>query len=312
MAKGGLGKGLSALIPTLNDTKGVPLEHIPVSDITPNPHQPRKHFDPQAFEEMVASVKEFGIVQPIIVKPQGPVFQLIAGERRWLAAKEAGLKTIPALVKKSTRIESLEIALIENLQREDLNAIEEATAYEYLIEECGLTHEELGKKIGKSRVAVTNILRLLRLPPGIKQFIIEGSLSEGHARPLLSLEDEEKQKELALRIIEENLTVRQVEKLVRLGQISAEHRQKRLHQPKAFKILAGELRKILSAPVRVKMTSKKGKIEIDFNSMEELERIFKLISNQTSIRFRPPSLIRKSKIKNQRSNTQIKNQKGKH
>ncbi|MDI6822345.1 MAG: ParB/RepB/Spo0J family partition protein [Actinomycetota bacterium] len=283
MVKRGLGRGLSALISTLGqEEEGVWAEEIPVENISPNPNQPRKQFDPQAFEELVASIKEFGLVQPVVVRPKSDGFELVAGERRWKAAKEAGLTTIPAVIKESTDTESLEISLIENLQREDLNAIEEAMAYRQLIEQYNITQGELANRVGRSRVAITNTLRLLQLPDEIKQLITDGDISSGHARALLSLEDPEQQKKLAKRVVAEGLSVRQTENMVRLWQMSgAKHR--RVLQPKAFKTIAKNLSETLSARVRVKMAQKKGKIEIEFKSIDELERIYKLIMQRIPV-----------------------------
>lgn len=277
MAKGGLGKGLGALIPA-GEMEEERLIEVPVSDIVPNPNQPRKHFNQQALDEMVASIKEFGLIQPIVVRSKGTKYEIVAGERRLKAAEMAGLKTIPAVIRQSTDTESLEMALIENLQRENLNAIEEAQAYKQLIEEFKLTQTELAEKVGKSRVAIANSIRLLGLPESIKQLIIDGGISSGHARALLSLADEEQQIKLAERILIEGLTVRQTENIVRLWQmVGVTKPKKRLLQPKAFKKLARAMTKALGAKVRVKMTPKKGKIEIDFKSVEDLSRVYEKV-----------------------------------
>lgn len=275
MSKKGLGKGLSALIPGLAEEKKLNVEEIPLSDISPNPNQPRQSFDERSFFEMVESVRKFGVIQPIVVQPKGLGYEIVAGERRWRAAKEAGLKSIPAVIKRLEGPESLEIALIENLHREDLNAIEEARAYKTIIEKFNITQEELAKKIGKSRVAVTNTLRLLELPEEVKEAIVAGNLSAGHARALLGLKDEKKIKSLAERVMAEGLSVRETEKLARL--MSLEKKKKPSTQPTAFREMAKELSKILKAPVKVRMTSQRGKIEIVFKKVEDLERIFSLL-----------------------------------
>jgi ParB family chromosome partitioning protein len=275
VSKKGLGKGLSALIPGLAEEKKLNVEEIPLSDISPNPNQPRQSFDEQSFFEMVESVRKFGVIQPIVVQPKGLGYEIVAGERRWRAAKEAGLKSIPAVIKRLEGPESLEIALIENLHREDLNAIEEAQAYKTIIEKFNITQEELAKKIGKSRVAVTNTLRLLELPEEVKEAIVAGNLSAGHARALLGLKDEKKIKSLAERVMTEGLSVRETEKLARL--MSLEKRKKPPAQPRVFREMARELSKILKAPVKVRMTSQRGKIEITFKKAEDLERIFSLL-----------------------------------
>jgi ParB family chromosome partitioning protein len=275
MGKRGLGKGLSALIPGLAEEKKLNVEEIPLSDISPNPNQPRQSFNEQSFFEMVESVRKFGIIQPIVVQPKGLGYEIVAGERRWRAAKEAGLKSIPAVIKRLEGPESLEVALIENLHREDLNAIEEAQAYKTIIDKFKITQEELAKKIGKSRTAVTNTLRLLDLPEDVKEAIAVGNLSAGHARALLGLKEEEKIKSLAERVTSEGLSVRETEKLARL--MSLEKKKTYSPQPKAFREMGRELSKILKAPVKVKMTSRKGKIEITFKRVEELERIYSLL-----------------------------------
>jgi ParB family chromosome partitioning protein len=277
--KRGLGKGLSALIPDLQQTGKVRLEEIPLDSIMANPNQPRKHFDAHAFEELVSSVKEHGLVQPIVVRPNRGDFELVAGERRWRAAQQAGLKTIPAIVKTSSDAESLEIALIENVQREDLNALEEATAYRQLIDQFNLTHEELANRLGKSRVAVTNTIRLLQLSPKVQQHVVEGSISSGHARALLGLPDESRREKLAERVMAEGLSVRQVENIVRLWSSSPNVTTKHVPQPAAFKSLSEKLEERLSTKVKIKMVGKKGKIEVEFESLDDLQRIFKQLTD---------------------------------
>jgi len=280
MAKGGLGKGLGALIST-GEAAEERLIEIPISDIVPNPNQPRKHFNQQALEELVASIKEFGLIQPVVVRSKGTKYEIVAGERRLKAAEMTGLKTIPAIVRQSTDTESLEVALIENLQRENLNAIEEAQAYKQLVEEFKLTQTELADKVSKSRVAIANSIRLLALPESIKQLIIDGGISSGHARSLLSLPGEEQQIKLAERILIEGLTVRQTENIVRLWQmVGAPKPKKRALQPKAFKKLARAMTRALGAKVRIKMTPKKGKVEIDFRTVEDLGRVYERLTEK--------------------------------
>lgn len=276
MAKRGLGKGLGALIPSPGPSEAPQVEEILVDDIHPSPDQPRKHFGQQAFEDLVVSVKEFGLIQPVVVRPKGTGFELVVGERRWRAAKEAGLKAIPAVIRGTTDTESLEMALIENIQRENLNALEEAAAFRKLIEQFDMTQAGLASRVGKSRAVIANTLRLLQLPGDVKQLIEDGDLSSGHARALLSLDDEERQKKLAQRIITEGLSVRQTENIVRLMSLPGPRTHRPL-QPKAFKAIAKKLGERLSAKVRVSMTSKKGKIEIDFKSLDDLERIYELL-----------------------------------
>lgn len=277
MARRGLGRGLSSLIPSLAHHEGVELQHIAIEQVAPNPNQPRKSFDKHTFNELVASVKEFGLVQPVIVRPSEGGYELVAGERRWRAAKEAGLDHIPAIIKTSSDTESLEIALIENIQRDNLNALEEAAAYRQLIEDFRITQAELAKRVGKSRTAITNTMRLLQLSPDIQKHIAAGSVSSGHARAVLSVDDEEAQRRLVDRIVKEELSVRQAEDVARLWKLGRQPRHPRPEQPKAFKVVARKLRKMLAARVRVRTTSKRGRIEIDFDSVEELERIYRLM-----------------------------------
>lgn len=277
--KRGLGRGLGALIPSLGQTEETQFEELPIASIRSNPRQPRKHFDEESFQELVESIKQFGLVQPIIVRPRGEGFELMAGERRWRAAKEAGLTVVPAVIRNSSEAESLELALVENLQREDLNALEEAAAYRMLIEEFNITQGELAERVGKSRVAVTNTLRLLHLSVDIQAEIVEGKISSGHARTLLSLPGSEEQRKLAARIVSEGLSVRQTESIVRLLTSAKEAPRKRALQPKAFKMVAKELGKILKTRVKIRMGEKSGKLEIQFQSVGDLERIVALIKN---------------------------------
>lgn len=279
--KRGLGRGLSALIPTTQPEEKLRLEDLPLESIAPNPNQPRKHFDPATLEELVASVKEFGLVQPVIVRPRDEGYEMVAGERRWRAAQEAGLKTIPAIVKSSSDVDSLEIALIENLQREDLNALEEAAAYQQLIEQFNITHTELASRLGKGRATISNTLRLLHLPIVIQKEIIEGNLSSGHARALLAIPDMDRQRRLAERIISDGISVRQTENIIRFMLSERQGSRRRPRQSKTFRSLAKILAEYLSSPVTVKTAGEGGKIEIEFSSLDDLEKIFKLITEKT-------------------------------
>ncbi len=272
MAKKGLGKGLGALIPTLSEERGLKLEEIEVNEVKPNPSQPRQHFDEEAFRELVESVKKMGVIQPIVVRVKGFEYELVAGERRWRAAKEAGLKTIPAVVKQVDEADSLEIALVENLHREDLNAIEEARAYHELVTRYGLTQEELADKIGKSRSAVANSLRLLSLSPSVQQLIADGQLTAGHARAILAVKGEEKQLRLAEKIIGEGLSVREAERQAQLLNLPPSHIKK--EQPEALKLAVKALRKFFKVPVRARQTPKKVKVELTFKSLAELEEFY--------------------------------------
>lgn len=271
MTKRGLGKGLSALIPNISSVEGGLIQQIPLGNIEPNPNQPRKHFDEIAFEELIASIKEVGLVQPVVVRPKENGYELIVGERRWKAAQAAGLTDIPAIVKEYSDLQSLEVALIENLQREDLNAIEEANAYLYLSQVFDMKQGDIAKRVGKNRATVANTLRLLQLGPEIRQMIIDGDLFAGHARALLAIENQEQQLKIAKKIVEQGLTVRQVENIARLF-VSQTEQTKKQPQPRAFQDIAQRLSKALSAKVKVKMAGEKGKIEISF-PLEQLNHV---------------------------------------
>ncbi|MGH9122947.1 MAG: ParB/RepB/Spo0J family partition protein, partial [Acidimicrobiales bacterium] len=219
--RSGLGKGLGALIPTaLTTADGASvLMDLPLGNIEPNPHQPRSNFDEEALASLTASVRELGVLQPVLVRPVGgDRYQLIAGERRWRAARRAGLSTIPAISREITETASVEQALVENLHRQDLNPLEEAAAYQQLIEDFGLTHDELSKRVGRSRVAITNTLRLFQLPPSVQKMVAERTLTAGHARAILGTLDRSFQESLARRAVAEQLSVRAVEAAVRARQ----------------------------------------------------------------------------------------------
>jgi ParB family chromosome partitioning protein len=295
MAKRGLGKGLSALIPSLEKPGGLGpwekwdafrIEEIPISSITPSPRQPRQKFDPETLQELVASILAFGVVQPIIVRPKGDGYEVVAGERRWRAARAAGLKTIPSIVRRPSDTESLEMALIENVHRDDLNAIEEAYAYQQLVDDFNITHAELSKKVGRSRSAITNILRLLTLPIEVQAMVRGGVLSYGHARSLLGLDDNQEIIRLAEKVAREGLSVRQAEEEVRKIQLRKDtahlKRVPKPLQPAKFPEIAEQLSDYLSVPVRVVMGKTKGRIEIEFGSLVDLERIYTLITGGRS------------------------------
>lgn len=271
MTKRGLGKGLSALIPAISPVEGLYVREIPVENISPNPNQPRKHFDEIMFEELVASIKEVGLVQPVVVRPKEDGYELVAGERRWRAAQAAGLKSIPAIIKSSSDAESLEIALIENLQREDLNPIEEANAYLYLSQVFNMTQEAIAKKVGKKRVSVTNTIRLLKLHPEVQRMVVDNQISAGHARALLAIEDKEEQLKIARKIARQGLTVRDAEDIARLISTN-EGKKKKQTQPQPFKDIAERLSQVFSAKVNVRMVGEKGKIEISF-PLDQLNQI---------------------------------------
>lgn len=286
--RSGLGRGLGALIPPDVDTgdrvfAGTgELRELAVSAVHPSRYQPRGYFDEEALDALTASVRELGVLQPVLVRPDGDGgYELIAGERRWRAAKRAGLPTVPALVRDVADARSLEQALVENLHREDLNALEEAAAYQQLIEDFHLTHDEVAARVGKSRVAVTNTLRLFQLPPSIQRMVADGQLSAGHARALLGTPDRSFQEGLARRAVAEAWSVRQVEEAVRARterpSAATSEPSRRLRPPGLL-----ELEELLSAHldtrVQVTMGAKRGKVVIDFADLEDLERIYRAMT----------------------------------
>jgi ParB family transcriptional regulator, chromosome partitioning protein len=278
VSKRGLGRGLSALIPNGIEEGAEDVREVAVDQITPNPKQPRTDIDEEAVAELADSVRKVGILQPVIVRPYSDGYQIIAGERRWRAARIAGLERVPVRVLNISETESLELALIENLQREDLNPIEEARGYKRLLTEHQMTQAELADKVSKSRSAVTNALRLLDLPEEVQGHVYEGRLSAGHARTILSVPDEAMRIRLADKVITDGLSVRDTENLARLYAAGQAERAPRPQTPKSFKIVARKLRRILGTGVRVRQTQQKGKIEIEFHGEEELERIFRLLT----------------------------------
>lgn len=300
--RSGLGKGLSSLIPQAEhavvDGDAPVLTEIAVGAISPNPHQPRVHFDEESLAELAASIGQIGVLQPVLVRRVDDVYQLIAGERRWRAAKRAGLATIPAVVRTTDDVTAVEQALVENLHRQDLTALEEAAAYLQLIEDFELTHDEVAKRVGKSRSAVTNTLRLLGLPPEVQRLLADGKLSAGHARALLGTPDRARQEALAHQVVEEGWSVRATEEAVRGGGVAAEadhHTEPAPSAPAPRPVdgagLTGatrlrppgllELEQLLAdhldTRVGVQMGAKRGKVTIDFADLEDLERIYRRI-----------------------------------
>jgi ParB family chromosome partitioning protein len=280
MQKVALGKGLGALIPDLStlddkEKKALGIIELELDRIAPNEYQPRKVFDDGKLKELAASIKEQGVIQPIIVHRAGGGYGLIAGERRWRAARLAGLKTIPALVKEATKRELLEMALIENIQREDLNPLEAAEAYKRLQDEFKLTQEDLARRVGKERSTVTNFLRILGLSREIKQEIAAGNLSMGHAKAILSLERVRDQAQAAMHIAKKGLSVREAETLV--GRMKDPPKEKRARLSHELKAIEEKLRKALGTKVSLSSKSKGGKIVIDYYSDEELDRILEKI-----------------------------------
>lgn len=280
--RGGLGRGLGALIPAGATT----LEDIPISLISPNRNQPRRQFDEEGLANLAASIRQVGVLQPLLVRPTAEgAYELVVGERRWRAARRAGLATIPALVVDTDERGALERALVENIHRRDLNAIEEAAAYLQLIEEAGLTHEQLAERVGLSRPAVTNALRLLDLPDGVQRMVIDGLISAGHARALLGLESEGLIQKAAERVATEGLSVRDTEKLVREQRIEGEAESStpvRTGRPTPAGLLEVEerLSDLLATRVTVSMGQRRGKVVIEFGSLDDLERIFARITGQ--------------------------------
>lgn len=292
--KKGLGKGIDALIQGNNKSSVTetskqeekPKEEankgettLKVNQIEPNRAQPRKDFDEDSLLELADSVKQFGVLQPLLVQKKNGYYEIIAGERRWRAAKLAGLKEVPVLIKDYTDQEIVEISLIENIQRENLNPIEEALAFKRLLEEFQLKQDEVAERVSKSRTAVTNSLRLLKLAPKVQQMIIDDMISTGHARALLAIDDQEQQYSLAMRIFDEKLSVRETEKLVKLLKTP----KKEVEKPKeehtfVYKDLSEKMKGIMGTKVNINSKGNgKGKIEIEYYSENELERIYDLI-----------------------------------
>lgn len=281
MIKKGLGRGLSALIPEGDpETEGQKAHEIPLDKISRNPYQPRKFFDDDKMKELIQSIEEHGVIQPVLVRKSGSDYELVAGERRLRAAQLAGMEKIPAVVKELKDNEMLEYAMIENLQREDLNPLEEAEAYKRLIEEFQFTQEKLAKRIGKSRPVITNTLRLLKLAEEVQQYLREGKLTSGHARALVAMENHELQKKIAEKIIKESLTVRDAEEIMSRTQKKdikesegGENKKKMQSTDPEILDLEERLCHLLGTRVRIKDKKNKGKIEIEYYSQEELERI---------------------------------------
>jgi ParB family chromosome partitioning protein len=279
-----LGRGLEALIPNdlLGDRASSLLE-VPINNIRPNPNQPRGHFDEEDLGSLTASIRVVGVLQPVLLRGVGDdQYELIAGERRWRAARRAGLHTIPALVRVVDDLGSVEQALIENLHRVDLNPMEEAGAYQQLIEDFGITHEQLASRVGRSRAAISNALRLFQLPPSIQRMVIEGQLSAGHARALLGTPDRNFQEALARRAVADDLSVRAVEEAVRQrtdpnGAAASASRNGRLRPPGVVE-LESLLSQHLDTRVKVDMGARKGRVVVEFATLEDLERIYRAMT----------------------------------
>ena len=290
-----MGKGLDSLIPNKAE-KTVKAEKKPeekkeerksesgeilvkINQVEPNREQPRKEFDEDSLMELADSIKQFGILQPLLVQKKKDYYEIIAGERRWRAAKIAGIKEVPIIVKEYTNQEIVEISLIENIQRENLNPIEEAMAYKRLLEEFSLKQDEVAERVSKSRTAVTNSMRLLKLSPRVQQMIVDDMISTGHARALLAIDDEEQQYQLANRIFDEKLSVRETEKLVKaLKNPKKEKKNQKIEHTFVYNNIEEQMKNIIGTKVIVNPKANgKGKIEIEYYSEEELERIYDLI-----------------------------------
>lgn len=283
--KTGLGKGLDLLIPTtadngIDDTNP---QMLKISQVEPNREQPRKKFDKEALEDLAGSIKQYGIIQPIIVCKKDDYYEIIAGERRWRAAKMAGLKEVPVVIREYSEKEIAEISLIENIQRENLNPVEEAIAYKKLIEDYELTQEELSQRISKSRTLIANTMRLLKLEESVQKLLADGKLSAGHARALLGLEDPEQQRAVAKLIVDEALSVRQTEDLVKkLNEPEKEKKSsKKIKNSVFYKDLEKNMTENLGTKVKILQKEQgKGKIEISYFSEDELDRIYTLLNSR--------------------------------
>jgi ParB family chromosome partitioning protein len=298
--KHGLGRGLGALIPpkTVSENLQNMVRHIPITQIEANPKQPRKKFSPETLDELATSIREHGLIQPLVVNeiqtPYGSRYQLIAGERRWRAAQRAGMKTVPAILKGATPQQMLELALVENVQRAELNALEEAEAYQQLIHEFELTQEQVASKVGKDRTTISNALRLLKMPDALKDAVLNETIREGHARALAQITDAKKQNALLQKVISENLAVRQTEELVRRtlangtnGNVKNGHGQTSNVKRSPFPVphppspdthsIEEDLRRALGTKVELFRSQRGGKIIIEFYSDEELQTIYDML-----------------------------------
>lgn len=275
MTKKGLGRGLGALIPELEsaDKERQSIAELEIKLIDRNPRQPRREFDAAKLGELADSIREHGVVQPIVVKPVGDRYQIVAGERRWRAAQLAGLTKVPAVVRSFTEQEQMEIALIENLQREDLNPLEEAEAYRVLLDQFGLTQEELARRLGKSRPQISNTLRLLQLSDEVREYVRLGQLSMGHAKVLLGVEEPALQAELAGIVLARGLSVRDLEALITRSAEAPGAKRERRPLTVEMRAVEGRLREYFGTPVKLQFSGEKGKLEITFFGEDGLQRI---------------------------------------
>lgn len=284
MAKG-LGKGLNAFFANVEDTKDESIQEISVKELRPNPYQPRKVFQPEAIEELKNSILEHGILQPIIVRKSIKGFEILAGERRFRAAKEAKLEKVPVVVREFSEQQMMELAVLENLQREDLTPIEEAIAYQTLMDKLNVTQEVLAKRLGKSRPHIANHIRLLSLPAKIQELISNGEISMGHGRALLGLKQKDKLPALVDKVIKEGLNVRQLEHFIQQlnENVPRETKKPKIDKDIFIKEQENVLRDRFGTSVHIKQTKNKGKIEIEFFSKEDLERILELLEQERSM-----------------------------
>ncbi|MEE8408799.1 MAG: ParB/RepB/Spo0J family partition protein [Myxococcota bacterium] len=271
-----LGRGLAALIPTAAAATAAGLRILPIERIRPSRRQPRKHFDQESLDELAASIQMRGILQPIVVRRRGDDYELVAGERRWRAASRAGLKEIPAIIKELTDSDALQVALIENLQRQDLDPLEEAEAYLQLIRQYSMAQDQVADAVGKSRSAIANSLRLLKLPQEVLKMLAEGKITAGHARPLMSLDSDEAIMRLATKISKRKLSVREVEREVRL--LTKKPKKAMDQQTPAEQNVEERLQRALGTKIRLRHRRGKGKIEIYFHSLEQLDDLLSRIA----------------------------------
>lgn len=286
--RSGLGKGLGSLIPADVEADRGSFRELNVDEVVPNRYQPRDHFDEELLSSLAASIAEVGVIQPIVVRELSDGYELIAGERRWRAAKRAGLPSIPAIIRDSDDLSSLETAVVENLHRQDLNALEEAAAYQQLMEDFAFTQEQIATRVGRSRSAVANTIRLLQLPATVQRLVIEGQLSPGHARALLATPDRDKQIQLATRVVDERLTVRDIEELLREEEsaVVEENVPSSAPTPESVGETTDpgvlELEELLAARletrVKVQLGKGPGRLIVDFADLDDLERIYRVIT----------------------------------
>ncbi len=286
MAKGGLGKGLGSLMGNAAAESGsnTAINEVDISKISPNPNQPRSHFNQEKIDDLAKSIEKDGLLQPIIVRPFEDGYQIVAGERRYHACKQAGLETIPVRVVSMDELQSQEIALVENLQRDNLNPIEEAWGYKRLMELGKYKQKDIANAVSKNASTISNALRLLDLPEDIQEMMFDGKITSGHARAILAIpiEEEDKRMQLAQKIASEGLSVREAERIAKLYSIQGIPKDSKPATPKSFRLVARRLRKQLDAPVKVKSSRGKNKIEIEFSDEDDLKRIFEIMTSDRS------------------------------